>query len=198
MAEYYKKRYNPLLKELSVFTQSTVTCSECKFDSVVYEPTQCIQLGVTPSIQQSFEQYSKPDILENDEKYNCAICKQKQVATKTVKIWHLPKIMFIQLKRFTQTPRGIHKNENPVEIPFNLDIAPYVELFGDDSMNTKYNLIGFSNHHGGMGGGHYTADAVDLYDSNQWMHFDDSSVSKYGGNKVSTNSAYILMYEQQE
>lgn len=46
-----------------------------------------------------------------------------------------------------------------------------------------YDLIGVSNHFGGMGGGHYTAYAYN-YVTQQWYYFDDSSISKSSENEV--------------
>jgi ubiquitin carboxyl-terminal hydrolase 4/11/15 len=39
-----------------------------------------------------------------------------------------------------------------------------------------YDLYAVSNHFGGLGGGHYTAFAKNIYD-NQWYNFDDSMVN---------------------
>lgn len=39
----------------------------------------------------------------------------------------------------------------------NLDLTPYSAESGDG--NGKYELFAVSNHFGGMGGGHYTANA---------------------------------------
>lgn len=46
-----------------------------------------------------------------------------------------------------------------------------------------YDLIGVSNHFGGMGGGHYTAYAFN-YETKQWYYFDDSSISKSSESEV--------------
>ncbi|TPX51593.1 hypothetical protein SeLEV6574_g00210 [Synchytrium endobioticum] len=58
-----------------------------------------------------------------------------------------------------------------------------------------YDLIGVSNHYGGMGGGHYTAYAKNPIDG-QWYHFDDSSVSKTSEDNVVTTAAYLVFYQR--
>jgi len=195
MMKYFKNKYNPLIYQLTTFIQSSVKCCECNFESIIYEPTTCLQLDVTDTLTKCFDQYIKEELLENDSQYFCTICKKKQNAYKSAKIWRLPKILFIQLKRFTHTIAGVRKNSIAIEIPYELDISPYMDQIELDNPNNKYKLIGFSNHHGGLGGGHYTADALDLTESDEWYHFDDSSVSKYNGNKLNTSDAYVLMYE---
>ena len=94
-------------------------------------------------------------------------------------------------------PNGrLMKNNNNVEIPEYLNLNPYC----DDTMNSAipinrtYKLTGFSNHMGGLNGGHYTADCACIIDNTSWYHFDDSRVSKYQDKNINTNNAYILMY----
>ena len=58
-----------------------------------------------------------------------------------------------------------------------------------------YDLIGVSNHFGGMGGGHYTAYAKNCADQ-RWYNFDDSSVSVADEESVCSKAAYVLFYQK--
>lgn len=60
-----------------------------------------------------------------------------------------------------------------------------------------YDLIGVSNHFGGLGGGHYTAFARNCQNG-RWYNFDDSSVSAVGESNLVSKSAYVLFYQLQE
>lgn len=197
VVNYFKNKYNPLIYQLITFIQSSVKCSVCDYESIIYEPTTCIQVDVQDTLDQSFKKYMEPEILDGDAKYNCPICKEKQVAAKSAKLWRLPKIMFVQLKRFVQQNNKISKNNTAIKIPMEFDVEEYLDKLDDRHIQTKYKLVGFSNHMGDLGGGHYTADAIDIVDNKQWYHFDDSRVAKYNGDQINTSNAYVLMYEQQ-
>lgn len=60
-----------------------------------------------------------------------------------------------------------------------------------------YELYGYVDHYGMMGGGHYTA-TVKHATSNQWYMFDDDVVTKRSEmaqqNSIISSSAYILFY----
>ena len=52
-----------------------------------------------------------------------------------------------------------------------------------------------SEHSGGLGGGHYTATALD--DATQvWYHYNDSLVSRADPNNVVSSQAYVLFYKR--
>ncbi len=58
-----------------------------------------------------------------------------------------------------------------------------------------YDLIGVSNHYGGLGGGHYTAYCRNK-DDGHWYHFDDSSVSRVKEEEVVSKAGYVLFYQR--
>ena len=60
-----------------------------------------------------------------------------------------------------------------------------------------YNLFGVSNHMGGMGGGHYTADVLN-HDDGGWYLHNDSHVKESSLSSVSGKAAYILFYARQD
>lgn len=83
----------------------------------------------------------------------------------------LPKILMIQLKRFSmdfETGQK-RKNSDPISFPVELDMARYCGAPGE----LKYMLRGFIVHIGNDKSGHYWACAKDRFD-NQWYVFNDS------------------------
>ena len=68
-------------------------------------------------------------------------------------------------------------------------------MIPENNLSNKYVLKGISNHHGGLNGGHYTADCAGIADPNNWYHCDDSHVSKWETNNINTSDTYLLMYE---
>ena len=207
MIKVFKNRYNPMIFKLKTFIVNTITCTKCKNQTCNYEDTSILTLPVTNSLNDCFNEFIKTEEIEN---YSCAICNEKNKAIKTSKILRPGMTLFIHLNRFKQLPNGrTLKNNTDVSIPMEIDITQYC----DNSMKTKlesnldsdlklfssykYRLTGMSNHHGGMGGGHYTANGVCIVDHQTWYEFDDSRVSKIkNSNHIDTSSAYILMYDQ--
>ncbi|KAK1306188.1 Ubiquitin carboxyl-terminal hydrolase 9 [Acorus calamus] len=53
------------------------------------------------------------------------------------------------------------------------------------------------NHYGGLGGGHYSAFAK-MIDNSDWYNFDDSHVSPTSEDAVKTSAAYVLFYKRVE
>lgn len=195
MVELYKKRYNPLIYQIQTILTNNVECNECKNVTSNYENTPVLQIHVTESLDKSLAALTNPEIIEN---YKCNVCNENRTITKTCKIWRTPSVLFIQLKRFEQLTNGrIRKNNNEIDIPLVFDLNTYC----DNSMDTEnkvkrvYKLKGFSNHMGGLNGGHYTADCVCIVDNETWYHFDDSHVSRNTNKMIDTSNAYILMYE---
>ena len=56
-----------------------------------------------------------------------------------------------------------------------------------------YDLSGVICHHGGSGGGHYTAYCLNPIDQ-EWYEFDDSTVTKVEPATVASAEAYVLFY----
>jgi len=99
-------------------------------------------------------------------------------ATKKIQFWKLPKLLFIVFKRFTNEN---HKNNQPIDVPFMLD------LYG-----LNYQLVCVCNHYGNVNGGHYST----VVKKDNWIEFDDGSVSILPDNKVITPHAYCLLFRK--
>lgn len=60
-------------------------------------------------------------------------------------------------------------------------------------LETLYDLYGVVNHHGALGGGHYTAFAKNFRDE-QWYYYDDERVRVVEESKIVSSAAYLLFY----
>lgn len=59
-----------------------------------------------------------------------------------------------------------------------------------------YDLWGVVNHYGGLGGGHYTANALNMID-NRWREYSDDRVSVVENEAdLVTSAAYVLFYSR--
>lgn len=194
MSEVFSKKYNLFIYNLQHFIISNIECSECGFISSSFSNNTILSLNINScsSLDDCLKIFTNQEEI-ND--YECSACKKKVKCYKIDKIWRPSKLLFIHLKRFNQQPSGrVIKDNNYIDIPDILDISNYCDnyMLTQNSLPRKYVLRGFSNHHGGLGGGHYTADCRDI-STDEWYHFDDSNVEK--NNNLDKSSAYVLMYE---
>ncbi len=195
MTNEYRKRYNPMIYQLKSFNINTIICMECNNFNSNFETNTILTIPIKSTVEESLNAFIKDDIIED---YNCTSCQCKRKAIKRVKIFKTPMVLFLHFKRFRQLGNGrTIKDDRFVEIPRILDLNPYCdhEIMPESNLTNKYILKGISNHHGGMGGGHYTADCAGLLDPEQWYNFDDSHVSMWENQNINTTDAYILMYE---
>lgn len=77
------------------------------------------------------------------------------------------------------------------------------DLHSSSRIAPIYDLIGVSNHHGTLNGGHYIAHVDTTYagskgQSPRWMCFNDSRVSLANANSISGPTAYVLFYKLRE
>jgi ubiquitin carboxyl-terminal hydrolase 4/11/15 len=120
-----------------------------------------------------------------------------------MELYRAPQILIIHLKRFKTSKvsnigsfyfsHGSKKITAHVDCPLeNLDLKPYVLGEGKDA--AVYDLYAISNHYGGLGGGHYTAYAKNIFDG-KWHEFNDSSVHSTDS-KVVSAASYVLFYRK--
>ncbi|OHT14307.1 hypothetical protein TRFO_15331 [Tritrichomonas foetus] len=132
-----------------------------------------------PSLEESFKQYTSPEYLNGDNKYQTEEYG-KQDAIMGVEFLEFPPVLFLHLSRFTfdyATERMIKVNDR-FEFPPEIDLTPYMaEDAPGKSKSNLYDLYGVLVHSGGVFGGHYYA-FLRTSTSTQWFKFNDSFVSK--------------------
>ena len=142
----------------------------------------------------TFEFLREEELLDENNEWFCENCKKKQRAKKKIEIYNAPKILIIQLKRFSQ----INKINTKVNFPLtDFDISQYIlSKEKENEKNMKYDLFAVANHYGSLYFGHYTAFCKNSI-TNKWYEFNDSSVNeiKDESNIVSKN-AYVLFYRR--
>lgn len=160
--------------------------------------TQLVKKKDVISLSDCFNLYTKTEKLSENDYWYCSKCKNHEPSTKKFDIWSLPKVLVLQLKRFSYSRSYRDKIDILVDFPIrDLDLREYLISEDKDNICTKYNLIAVSNHYGSLGGGHYTAYAKNRND-NKWYYFDDSSVSPADESNVCTHNAYLLTYIRQD
>ena len=127
--------------------------------------------------------------------YKCENCKKEVDIEKDMSIYRLPKVLVVHLKRFYHSFTSREKISTSIKIPpESLEMAHFAPHSGHNTLgNSRYKLYGISHHMGGLSGGHYTCDVLNVK-TGKWYHCDDSSVSSITGPSSSSSSAYVLFY----
>ena len=134
------------------------------------------------SLKDCLDLFQSEEQLERDNAWYCNACKIHVEATKKLELYRLPKILVIALKRFKNRNYCRDKNGAFVDFPMqDLDISQWVK--GKFDNHFIYDCFAVSNHYGGLGGGHYTAFALNEQ-LNQWFEFNDSRVEQVGQRNV--------------
>ncbi|KAL9652536.1 hypothetical protein ABK040_000106 [Willaertia magna] len=161
------------------------------------------------SVEEALTNFIKPEIMDNDNQWNCEELNKKVDAIKGLKFKTLPYILTLHLKRFDYdyTTWTRIKLGNRVTFPFQLDMSPYCD---NKSNSLEYELFGVLIHSGSALGGHYYCYIKSL-GSGKWFNFNDSNVSEidekevekmYGatepttGRYASSTNAYMLLYRR--
>jgi hypothetical protein len=168
--------------------------------------------GVT--LDQCFDTFTKPERLDEHNMWYCSKCKEHVRALKTMKLWKLPNILVVHLKRF-EFKHALRRDKLDTFVDFpleGLDMNQHCSTwktnaegdnpFVDVKVPAEYDLFAVVNHFGRMGFGHYTAFARRWDEtgmSNEWALFDDPSVRPVSsGNEVITPAAYVHFYRRRK
>jgi Ubiquitin carboxyl-terminal hydrolase len=158
-----------------------------------------VRLRLAPrSLEDCLRLFLEKDELTGDNKWYCEKCKKHTDATKKTDLWVLPPILIIHLKRFKHDDfgRAGRKNEAVLKYPITgWDLSNAVKSRGGGT--PTYDLYAVSNHLGGLGGGHYTAYALNRFDD-RWYEFNDSTYSSIDPKTTfeQSSSPYLLFYNR--
>lgn len=197
----------------------TITCKRCSKSSYRYDPYSSLEVEIPQtagSIYDCLDNYCYQELLSGDNAYHCSTCKQSTDATKLLRIWTLPTILIIQLKRFGGNSLGIRtgnfiKNNKYIHFPKQLNMTKYVTHPVAIDVNPTNNhlnnhfdnrppivrglqmfdLIGIIEHSGTLQGGHYVAKCLV---NGKWLLFNDGAVSGLSENQLVTPNGYVLIY----
>jgi hypothetical protein len=182
--------------------------AESYFDDVEFETLdRPFVLGADPSPDQRpsltvydcIDKYCQREQLEESEMWYCNRCKEHVRAWKQFELYRCPPILIVHLKRFrySSVTHRREKISTPVDFPLKgLDLSTRVAHWTEGEMPI-YDCFAVSNHYGGLGGGHYTAHA--LNDDGVWCYYDDSRVTiDVNPKEIVTEAAYLLFYRRRD
>lgn len=189
----FGKQYSPFTEMIYGLFRTTITCETCKATSESWETFNCLKLPFpTKEPIASFHAMLKEEFqMETIEGYACEKCSPvRQVATKQTRIWRLPRMIVLVLKRFTMDGNKLYTNfQMPSEQ--TISFQPYFSPESPEpSRHQHYECFATVDHHGSTGGGHYTAQAKSPL-SEKWHIFDDETTSSISEPHFGV-STYIL------
>lgn len=197
MVNMYKKDYSEFLSLFYGIHVSQIKSLESDYTCSSPEPFFNIMLpiGDVKTLIGCFDLFTKEEELGEDNKLTNDKTKKKELVSKQIRFWNLPKILVITLKRFSFMSRG-KKNKEFIDFPLeNLDLSKYI--IGYDKKDYKYDLYGICNHSGVTEGGHYFAYVKNA--NQKWYNFNDARVEEITNlDKLKSPYAYCLFYRKQK
>ena len=162
-----------------------------------FEPFRMLDLTLTSTdLEECIQNYFENEELneENGNQYFDDTRNIKVDAYKKIKVYYLPNVLFIHLKRWNNQMR---KNQRIIHYPTeSLDLTSYVTKEMKTNNETyKYDLQGIINHSGNIYGGHYTS--VNKNENGKWYHFNDCVIKEIQEKHIKSNKNYVLVYKMQ-
>ena len=201
-SSYFAKEYSPIVHNFYGQTQICVRCEQCGSVTERYEPWLMIKAPIpggdqvgssAPSLDTCLTEAFASDTLDD---YECNVCTQKAGhkmkgrATLTNRISRLPPIVILQIKRFVN-----ERNKIVGKLKWDLDNVDLASVMAfsrnpyGEASHTSYETFAVIEHHGSLQGGHYTMYAKQ---NEQWLEYDDSSITDVTPDHVVSGNSYIL------
>lgn len=131
-----------------------------------------VDIRKASTLDEALSSYFSREQLDNND-YKCEACKRRVPATKQFSLERPPKVLCVQLKRFSVLGGKISKH---IGFKQTIDMGPYLwKEPGESSQSLTYKLMSIVTHMGpSVNCGHYTA--VAKVSTGQYYSFDDSCV----------------------
>ena len=204
--EYYYKKFNKKTsiwqKNTQGFYLNTTRCLHCNLTFYNFEPFTSLNIDIpedmpNPRISDLISASLKEEVINDGEVIRdgwfCSKCNKNTSYKKSTKLWKLPDVLVIIIKRFINIRL---KNNAPLTINEYLNFAK-----GSVLTNTKDTIYTFSSvalHFGSLNGGHYSAvcntpDGSILYDDRNVAKIDEGHIA---GFMDKNTNAYMLVFNK--
>jgi ubiquitin C-terminal hydrolase len=201
--EYYYNKFNkkvsPWQKSTQGFYLNTTRCVHCNLTFYNFEPFTSLNIDIPSDIKQPrvsdlISKSLKEEVIEGA--WFCSKCAKNRAYKKSTKLWKLPDVLVIIIKRFINMNT---KNDAPVSINDYLNFNKGSVL--SNKNDVVYDFSSTALHFGSLNGGHYSAicntpDGDILYDDRNVVKIgaaDAAGATNLNFKDRSTN-AYMLVY----
>ncbi|CAD8178663.1 unnamed protein product [Paramecium octaurelia] len=190
-SDYLKRNRSIIVDLFQGQSINMLQCMVCNTKSYKFETFMYLSLPILEDadLLQCISEYLKEEELDEGNQWYCSKCKSVKKSKKGIKLWKLPNILVIHLKRFKFTANYRCKLRWLINFPmYNLDLSNYSE-----QEQATYDLYGVINHSGTLHSGHYTSNCKNK-DTQKWYNFDDTRIKEITEKQVLTSDAYLLFY----
>jgi ubiquitin C-terminal hydrolase len=196
--DYYYNKFNKKKsiwqKNTQGFYLNTTRCVHCNLTFYNFEPFTSLNIDIPadmlcPKISSMISQSLKEEVIQGD--WFCSKCNKNTAYKKSTKLWKLPDVLVIIIKRFI----NIHlKNGAPITINDYLTFNKGSIL--SNKKDATYTFSSTALHFGSLNGGHYSAicntpNGNILYDDRTVINIDTDSKMNF---KEKNTHAYMLVY----
>jgi ubiquitin C-terminal hydrolase len=182
---------SPIVDMFHSTHHESLACPQCHYVSQKKAAVAIWGIPVGPTLYDCADLYCQSEQLSLGNEWECDNCGRRVLATKTTSIDKFAPCVAIHLRRFTNTPAGMTKNNTPVTYPLEFDASRYDKDAG------IYELESVICHSGTMAGGHYICY---VKNGNQWFLCNDALVTTVSETQVlsQTQGAYVFMYSEKK
>lgn len=161
------------------------------FQEGKFQQDLLVDIRKANTLDEALSSYFSREQLDNND-YKCEACKRRVPATKQFTLERPPKVLCVQLKRFSVIGAKISKH---IGFKQTIDMGRYLwREPGESPKQLTYKLMSVVSHMGpSVNCGHYTA--IAQVSSGQYYIFDDSCVRPISLNNVLSTNAYIMFFE---
>ena len=196
LIEHFRKKFRPLSDIFEGDLQSTHTCQRCSHSSTNIHPFTLLSLSFpdannhqnqynnsrTHDIYNLLDDFVSSEIIFD---YRCDYCPVQYPTEKNLRIFSTPKILVLQLGRFS----GLNKIEEYVRFPsqlkFNYGTA-------DNTEYQLYRITGVIVHEGpNISEGHYYSYFIA---EDKWIEANDRIIQEVSWDTVRSRNVYLLFY----
>jgi ubiquitin C-terminal hydrolase len=196
--DYYYNKFNKKKsiwqKNTQGFYLNTTRCVHCNLTFYNFEPFTSLNIDIPadilcPKISSMISQSLKEEVIQGD--WFCTKCNKNTAYKKSTKLWKLPDVLVIIIKRFINIRL---KNEAPIFINDYLTFNKGSIL--SNKKDATYIFSSTALHFGSLNGGHYSAicntpNGNILYDDRTVINIDTDSKINF---KEKNTHAYMLVY----
>ena len=199
--EYYYHKFNTKTSIWQRSTQgfylNTTRCVHCQTTFYNFEPFTSLNLDIPlthspPSISLMIANSLKEEVIQGD--WFCSTCRKNTAYKKSTKLWKLPDVLIIIVKRFMNSNA---KNDAPIKINdyLNFNKGSILSIKKD----VVYTFSSTALHFGSLNGGHYAA-ICNTPDGD--ILYDDRNVQKIDGDRTNfkdkSETAYMVVYTKKK